>query len=638
MTTVPQPAAPRQDSGGGGPTINQSLAFRIAVLAGIVLVALAILLVRLWFLQVVGGEQYEQRAEVNRLREVVTEAQRGTITDRNGVVLVGNVPATNVVARPRELVGARRDEVLGRLARRLHIPLKDLQTKVEGGENTPFQSVVLAENVDPRTALYLSERRRQFPGIGLRETFLRDYPQGRVAAHVLGSLGPIPAERADAYEDQGYTGAERVGIGGIEGSYEEWLRGTPGRVEVEVDATGELVGRGVVASEAPVAGNDVELTIDFKAQTALELALRTQVARHGFSTGAAGVALDPRNGEVLAIASVPDFDPATFSDGTPREVQALLADERRPLLNRVVDGQYPAGSTFKPITAAAALDGDFVEADEPVDSPPEIELYDQIFPNFERVSHGPVTMPVALQVSSDTYFYRLGAKFFETGARQPLQDMARTFGFGRKTGIDLPGEAKGLLPTVRWKKRAFKDSPFQLDRVWKPGDSINLSVGQGNLLVTPLQMAVSYAGVATGKVPTPALGRRVVDRSGEALRSFAGVQSARPVAASAAALETIREGLRLAANEHGGTSASVFSSVPGQFTVAGKTGTAEQLGGEDHSWYVGYAPADNPRVVVAVIIERGGTGASAAAPAVCEGIAAALRYDASNCGSGAQSN
>ncbi|GAG38911.1 unnamed protein product, partial [marine sediment metagenome] len=243
--------------------------------------------------------------------------------------------------------------------------------------------------------------------------------------------------------------------------------------------------------------------------------------------------------------------------------------------------------------------------------------------------NSPLDLPVALQVSSDTYFYRLGAKFFETGAQQPLQDMARTFGFGRRTGIDLPSESPGLLPTVRWKKQAFKDSEFPLDRSWKPGDSINLSVGQGNLLVTPLQMAVSYAGVATGEVPTPVLGRRVLDGSGAALRSFTATQTAKPVAASAASLEPIREGLRLAANESGGTSSAIFAPIPDEFTVAGKTGTAEQVGGEDHSWYVGYAPADAPEVVVSVIIERGGTGADAAAPAVCDSVAAALGFDAS---------
>lgn len=629
MSTAPTPPP---DSGGGRPVMNQQLAFRIAVLGGIALALLGVLLIRLWFLQVVGSEQYQDRAEGNRIREVVTEAPRGVITDRDGEILVANVPALNLVARPRELSGARREEVLRRLGKRIGVPYKELEETVAAGDSRPFESVVVAEDIDARTALYLSERRRQFPGIGLQDGFRREYPEGRVAAHILGRVGPITAESIEAYEDRGYTGEETVGIGGIEAQYEEWLRGKPERVRVEVDAAGELVGSGVVSREPAKPGNNVELSIDVDVQRALELTLRTQIARNGFATGAAGVALDVNTGEVLALASAPDFDPAVFTEGKPRQIRRLLSDSSNPLLNRVVDGGYPAASAFKPFTATAAIEGGFLEKGEVLESPSEIEIYDQPFRNFEGASHGFISLQQALQVSSDTFFYQLGADFFETGEQTPLQDTARAYGFGRRSGIDLPSEASGLVPTPEWKKRHFANTGAPTDRIWKPGDSVNLSVGQGNLQVTPLQMAVAYAGVATGMVPTPTLARRIAGPGGDALQTLGAGRQPRPLGVAVATLDPIREGLVLAANVSPGTAASVFSGVPEQYRVAGKTGTAEQFGGEDHAWFVGYAPAEDPEVVVAVIIERGGTGATAAAPAVCDTMAAVFEFEPTACG------
>jgi penicillin-binding protein 2 len=276
-----------------------------------------------------------------------------------------------------------------------------------------------------------------------------------------------------------------------------------------------------------------------------------------------------------------------------------------------------------------------------VSSPAEIELYGTVFPNFRLRSHGDVTLPTALEVSSDTYFYQLGDEFYQAKG-SPLQEEAERYGLGSQTGVDLPGEIDGLVPTPAWKRRNFAGPDFtDLDRSWKPGDTINLSVGQGYLGVTPLQMAVAYAAIANGgTVHTPSVGRRILDPNGRVVQEIAEGRPSRGLEASADHLAAIKEGLYRAANGIGGTATAVFGNLPEEVKVAGKTGTAEQSQGEDHSWFVGYAPYDDPKIVVAIVIEAGGTGSNAAAPAVCHTIAAysPVAFDPELCGQDAEAN
>ena len=397
-----------------------------------------------------------------------------------------------------------------------------------------------------------------------------------------------------------------------------------------------------MSSRAPRPGRDVQLTIDSPTQRALQDALREQVSMNGLSTGGAGVALDPRTGEVLALASYPDYDPSVFVSGSQKQIQDVIKDPANRLLDRAIGGKYPAGSTFKAVSAAAGLEDGFITADEEIESPSEIELYKTVFPNFRNRSHGFVDLPTALEVSSDTYFYQLGDKFYQA-AGSPLQEEARSFGLGERTGLDLPGEIDGLIPDPAWKRQNFAGPPFtDLDRSWKPGDTINLSVGQGYLGVTPLQMAVAYSAIANGgTVPTPSIGRRVLDPNGRELQELASGKPTKSIDVSPDNLATIREGLYRASNGTGGTSTSVFGLLPPDRKVAGKTGTAEQVEGkEDHSWFVGYAPYDDPKIVVAVVIEAAGTGSSAAAPTVCKTIAAysETSFDPGLCGEDAEAN
>jgi penicillin-binding protein 2 len=630
-------------TGGWAPALTPGTAVRIAILGGIALALLGLLLIRLWFLQVISGDEYSAAAEGNRLRTVVTEAPRGKVLDRNGELLVGNRTGTNLVVSPRELTGARREQVLRTLARKLDgVTFDELMKRVQAGESRPLESVVIAQSVRPVLAYYIAQRERQFPGVGLRDTYLRTYPEGTVAAHVVGSTGKISAAELDDYRARGYGGNETVGKGGVEQEYEGFLRGTPGRYTREVDASGEPTGREVVSSQAPRPGRDVQLTIDSDTQRALQNAIAEQVSLHGLSTGGAGVALDPNTGEVLALASYPDYDPSLFVDGSQKRIADVISDPANRLLDRAIGGSYPAGSIFKPISAAAGLGGGLITADERIESPAEIELYKTIFPNFRKQSHGFVDLPTALQVSSDTYFYRLGDEFYRA-AGSPLQEQARSFGLGERTGLDLPGEIDGLIPDPAWKRKNFAGAPFtDLDRSWKPGDTINLSVGQGYLGVTPLQMAVAYAAIASGgTVPTPTVGRRVLDPNGRELQDLSSGKPTSTIDVNPDHLASIREGLHRAANRPGGTSTSVFGLLPADRKVAGKTGTAEQVQGrEDHSWFVGYAPYDNPKIVVAVVIEAAGTGSSAAAPTVCRTIAAysETSFDPALCGDGAEAN
>ena len=633
---------PRRPGSRLGP-LTPRTAVRIAALGMVVLALIAVLLIRLWFLQVVRGGQYEQRAEANRLRTLVTEAPRGVITDRHGTPIVTNRAGQDVVARPQDLSGRRGRIVLTRLARVLDVPPRELIARVERAQKqTPYDTVVLADDVDVMTQAYLQERRRQFPGVGLQAAFLRDYPDGTLAAHVLGYVGAITPEEVDAFRRSGYLGNERVGQAGVERTYEQYLRGVAGRSEVEVDASGAPVGRGVISSVPPEPGSTLRLSIDLPTQKALEQALREQVQIAGLSSGAGGVALDPRTGEVLAIASYPTFRPDVFVRGTAKDRRRLLKDPATPLLDRAIGGQYPAGSTYKPISATAALEDGFITPDRELESPGVIKLYNREWAGFEKQDHGMVDVRGALEVSSDTYFYQLADLMYKAKGRTPLQDWSRRYGLGRPTGIDVGGEASGLVPDLAWKRQVCDPKNAPLFCTWLPGDSINMSIGQGNVLVTPLQMAVAYAAIANGgTLVTPTVANAVVDQDGRTLRDLVAGRPKRRIepAIKPSDLAAIREGLYRAANGNEGTATDIFGNLPDAFRVAGKTGTAENPSGIDHSWFVGYAPATSPpRIVVAVIIERGGTGASSAAPVVCRTMAAYFRYSPSRCGTGGKAN
>ena len=400
------------------------------------------------------------------------------------------------------------------------------------------------------------------------------------------------------------------------------------------------MGRRVISATPPVPGDTLRVAIDLPTQRALETSLASQVKLAGYSHGAAGVALDPTTGEVLAMASYPSYDPKIFTQGKPKPLRQVSTDPEKPLLNRAIQGLYASGSTFKPITAIAALLSKgpngvpYLTTTEDIDSPSEITLYKQRFKSLSN-DLGQISLPTALEASSDTFFYQLGQRFFlDKGS--PLQNWARRFGLGGTTGLDLPGEAAGLVPTPAWKRQNYSGPNFgEIDRIWKPGDTITLAIGQSYLQVTPLQMAVAYAAIANGgTVITPTLGREVLDQNGARLRNLVAGRPTRELQIPANDLDAVRQGLYLAANGSLGTSTPVFGNLPLADKAAGKTGTAQNPAGQDHSWWVGYAPATNPKIVVAVVVENSGRGVSYAAPVACQTFAAYLKFNGNRCGDG----
>lgn len=608
-----------RDTGGGTPALTPQIALRIATLGMIGLAVIVVLLLRLWFLQVIGSEEYAQAADGNRLRSVPIEAPRGEIVDRKGRLLASNREARNVVALPLSLQGEQRERVLRSLAssNRLDIPYEELDERMAEGDETPSVPVVLAEDVSEITQNGIEERRHLFPGISLASSWVRTYPQGTLAAHVLGYTGRIPEDGADVYRDRGYRLDERVGIAGIEAQYEEWLRGVPGERTIEVDVSGRQTVGSVVSERPARAGNTLWLNVDLDIQRVLEDQLRARTLDNN-GAGAAGVALDPTNGEVLALASFPTFDPAIFVEGDEKRLRALR-QRNRPELNRAIAGIYAPGSTFKAISGTAALEDEVVGPDELVDSPSQVELEGTLFRNFRGRDDGLIAMREALEISSDAFFYRIGNEFWhKTGERQPF--WAREFGLGSPTRIDLPGEGHGVVPDRAWKQQIFAGPEFSnFRRSWLAADDIQLAIGQFELLATPLQMANAFAAIAdrSGLRHTPTIGRLVRDRSGRVLARFGSSNASHRIPASGENLDVIRDGLFRAVNEADGTARQVFAGLSSDLRVSGKTGTAEKAGAQDSAWFIGYAPSAEPTIVSAVLVEEGGFGARAAAPAVC---------------------
>jgi penicillin-binding protein 2 len=587
------------------PTLTPQLAFRVAVIGGVALVMFALIFFRLWYLQVLSGDKYEAQAQNNRVREIKVQAPRGEIVDRHGQPLVENRNSLSIKVTPDKLPEdlGQREEVYRRLAKLLQLKPRRLEKRIEGElKALPFSKPTVKQDVPQELVAYVLERQSEFPGVEPEREFLREYPHGLVGAHLFGQVGEVNEQQL---KDQRYNGVEmgdRVGQAGIEAEYDRFLRGRNGAARLEVDALGNLTN--TLKRQQPIQGKQLRLSLDLDIQRVAQQALAGGTGRGAFAV------MDVNNGEVLALGSQPSFDPNIFTKPiTQKRLDALSSDELgKPLFNRAIQGGYPTGSTFKLITATAALESGHITPDTVLNDPGSLTVGGVTFENAGKVAHGALALRQALTVSSDVFFYQLGQYMNEKG--MPLQKWARQLGIGRKTGIDLPAEEPGRLPTPRWRDRWYKHG--LTDRPWSVGDNINLSVGQGDLLSNPLQMAVAYAAIANGgRVMRPRLGLRIEDASGQALQQL-DAPTARRLKISKANRDAILEGLHGAANGPGGTSTPVFEGFP--VPIAGKTGTAEHVGKADQSWYVALAPYPNPKYVVAVTDEAGGFGADTAAP------------------------
>jgi penicillin-binding protein 2 len=587
------------------PALTPQLAFRVAVIGGIALVMFGVIFFRLWYLQVLSGDDYVQAARENRVRSIKVQAPRGEVVDRHGQELVKNRTSMSIKLTPDRLPEklAERREVYERLAKLLGLNPRRLERRVEEELRTlPFAKPTVKQDVNSDFVAYVLERQDQFPGVEPESESLREYPHGSVGAHLFGQVGEASPEDLKDRRNGELRMGDRIGKAGIEAQYDRFLRGQNGAAKVEVDALGNLTQ--ALGRRQPVQGSQLRLSLDLDVQRVAQQALAGGTGKGAFAV------MNVHNGEVLALGSQPSFDPNVFTKPLSKKKldQLYSKDLGEPILNRAIQGGYPTGSTFKPVTAVAALESGHLTPSQVLYDPGVLRIGTQEFKNAGDAVFGALALPHALTVSSDVFFYQLGRDMDEKG--MPLQAWARRLGIGRKTGIDLPVEAPGRLPTPAWRNSWLKQG--LTDRGWSVGDNINLSVGQGDLLSNPLQMAVAYAAIANGgKVLRPRLGLRIEDATGRALQQL-DAPTARRVKIADENRQAILEGIFGAANLQGGTSTPVFEGFP--VPIAGKTGTAEHTGKSDQSWYVALAPYPNPRYVVAVTDEAGGFGADTAAP------------------------
>jgi penicillin-binding protein 2 len=620
--------------------LTPQAALRVAVLGGIVLLVFGALFLRLWALEILSGRQYLRVAQNNQLRTIRLEAPRGPILDRNGRILVDNRAGTAVVLWPADLPHKwyLRLRELRRLSQIVHVPVNEMLKGIAARKGDPLTPVIVKEPVGEPQVRYLKERANQFPGLSLQESYLRRYPHGPLAAQLLGYVSEVSPHELK-HPPAGVRAGDKIGQAGVETAFDGYLRGEPGSKQLRVDSFGTPRGQ-VKLISVPTHGNAVRLTLDLRLQQAAEQALVYGMQRARDSecygcwdaNGGAIVALDPHDGSVLALASAPTYSPGVYSGHVTTKAlaaqgltKATALARNYPALNRAIVAGYPPGSTFKPVTALAAMQEHLISPYtlEPCTgsySAPEDRSH-QVFNNWDRNVNQWMDMPTALAYSCDTYFYRLGNAFYELppGRGHPLQAWASRFGLGRPTGIDVGPESRGLLPTPEWRQKYFKK---EIDKLWKPGDSIQLSIGQKDLLVTPLQMARFYALIANGgKLVTPHVLLDVEQSGADGAAPHPAAPAAQQINIDPAALDVVRQGLLEATHASFGTSTAVFGSFP--VAVAGKTGTAEKAvdPGDgivrlfDQAWWCGYAPADNPTLVVCAVIENGGHGGSAAAPA-----------------------
>jgi penicillin-binding protein 2 len=589
-----------------GPAMSNRLALRIAVFGGFAVVLFGVLFFCLWRLQVLDGTNYLAEAKNNRTRSYRVSAPRGYVLDRSGEVLVANRTSLALQVNPRKLplASARRRAELARLAELTHSTLRHLRrTMHEELKLAPAVPVTLRRDVGNYLVYYLQENQERFPGVEVQRVFVRRYPHGTLAAHILGNVGEISPKELKEPRFRGIPPGEEVGQDGVEYTYDPFLRGKPGLKRIQVDALGQPTPNGQLVSRPPVPGDTLKLTIDSEVQAAGEAALAERGLPGGFVT------MDVRTGEILGLGSFPTFEPALFAKPlTQREVDATYRNPLAPLDDRAIAGLYPTGSTFKLITATAALESGILTASRSIFDGGALTVGGESFKNAGGAAYGSLTLVPALEVSDDVFFYTLGDEMWNTGR---LQHWAHAMGIGRPTGIDLPGAAEGLLPSQHWRNQLYREG--ETERPWSVGDNIQLATGQGDLQTNPLQMAVAYATLANGgTVVTPHVGKEIDDAHGRVLKEFAP-RPKRHVRIDPETRSLILEGLHDAAQGSQGTSQAVFGNFPVQ--VAGKTGTAQRVGHADQSWYVILAPYPNPKIVTAVTIEEGGFGAESAAPA-----------------------
>lgn len=640
------------------------------------LIAFAILAGQLYNLQVLQGATYRELADANRFRLAQIPASRGVIYDRNDELLVRNRPVYNVIVIPAYLPEDATAEarIFARLSELLELPITTQIEPVEGLNNgyfhaishhqftrplnqqivnprsrqyanaplgirdavnqdrvfAPFKPVTIAKDVDPDIVALIEEERITLPGVLIEITPSRDYIHAELTSQILGYTGPIPAEQFNELQAEGYGLTDIIGLAGLEVEYEDWLRGIKGLESIEVDVTGQKI-RTVSQNVEARPGHNLRLSLDMGLQQATTEALQEEMDRVGSNQGVA-IAMNPQNGEILAMVTLPSFDNNLFARGiTPRELSLLSEDKWTPLVNHATAGLYPPGSIFKVIPASGALQERTVQPETtffdsgvlylPNRFEPDNQDLAQPFFCWLRTGHGEVNVVSGLAWSCNVYFHQIGGGYYPTGYEglglERMAKWAERFGLGDPTGVDLPGELGGLVPNARWKRLNYAES-------WLTGDTYNMAIGQGYVLVTPLQMANVYAAVANGgTLYRPHLVREILDADGNVVK-VTPPEVIGTLDMDREFMGLVRAGLRAVVDWDTGTAHDTFD-VPG-IDASGKTGTAEFCDSypacldrqgrvkTSHAWFASYAPTNNPEIVTVVFVYGGGEGSQVAVP------------------------
>jgi len=581
--------------------------FYLYTLAAVLVFVL--LLLRLWYLQVISYEDLFDRSVRNRTRMLITEAPRGPVYDRHGILLVDNRPAFQISVMRQDIV--KRDELFERLSDLLDISVEHLEMRWQEGRRLPvYRPVPLVIDVDRELIERVQENSIDLPGVLIEVRPIRDYPDPNAVSHVIGYLGEITEKELRASRAGDYRGGDLVGKVALERAYEDSLRGDKGQQLIEVDVQGRLLR--MLQAEVPEPGKKVYLTVDLELQKAA-------VEAFGERAGAA-VALNIHSGEVLAMVSLPTYNPAVFARGiNPDEWRDLLANRLNPLQNKAITGLYPPASTFKMVVALAALREGIATPDRVIQCDGDLVVGDSRFRCWKRQGHGPTDLKKAIRESCDVWFYQVG---LELGIDK-MAVAAKEFGLGSSLGFSLPGERAGLMPTREWKRR-------QLNESWYAGETVIAAIGQGYVLTTPLQLAVMTAALANGgKILKPQIVNRIEDWNNNTIHLFEP-ELIRQLDYSPAHLQAVNEGMFAVVNEPRGTGRLAQLE---EIMVAGKTGTSQVVrrlsdeeedlltGDEDipyrrrsHGLFIAYAPAENPEIAVAVVVEHGQSGGGVAAP------------------------
>jgi penicillin-binding protein 2 len=650
---------------------------RVVVLRVLVVSLLVTLAGRLWVLQVLDGDRYRAAATGNRVRAVVTPATRGLIVDDQGRPLVQNRTSL-VISVNRSVTDRQRDggkAVLARLAPVVGMPAAEIARRIQFcgpgvkqpcWNGSPYQPIPVAKDVTPARALEVIEHPERFPGVSADLQAVRQYPDGSLAGHELGYLAPVTQAQVDSPTGKklGYHENSLVGASGVESTYDTDLRGTDGVQELEVDRYGRV--SGVRSSTAPRSGDNLVLSLDAGVQNLVEQSLRATVdSLGGGAHAASAVVLNAKNGQVIAMASLPSYDPSVFVGGISEKDYQALSDPANgtPLLSRAFQGSGSPGSTFKPVVSTSTAMTELgATGDDTYSCSPTLQVGSQTFHNFDGESAGNITLHQALVISCDVIFdkFAYDAWLADGGlrngrgpyppAKEYFVNMAKAYGFGKRTGLDLPGETAGAVvgrsgardiwnelkaSYCRRAKNGYPDEPdpAKAERyrqyaveacadgyLYNGGAATQFAIGQGQYLsVSPLQLAVGYAAIANGgTVYEPHLAKAVLGPDGQVVRTIAPVVTDR-VPVAPATLAYIRSALAGVTTEPGGTATGVFADWPSaQIPVAGKTGTAEVEGHKDTSWFASFAPANDPQYVVVVSIPESGQGALFAAPVAKE--------------------